>query len=120
MKWFKKQETAATVPVQLRDGEHHPFGMLSRYVPMGRGELQLYRQVREAVPLVDAAIYKLVRMCGGVTAECTDPRAQRELQEFLRTVPVGRGQYGINAFLDMYLDSMLTFGSAVGEIVPVG
>ena len=120
MKWFKKQETAAAVPVQLRDGEHHPFGMLSRYVPMGRGELQLYRQVREAVPLVDAAIYKLVRMCGGVTAECTDPKAQRELREFLRAVPVGRGQYGINAFLDTYLDSMLTFGSAVGEIVPVG
>lgn len=120
MKWFKKQETAAAVPVQLRDGEHHPFGMLSRYVPTGRGELQLYRQVREAVPLVDAAIYKLVRMCGGVTAECTDPKAQRELREFLRTVPVGRGQYGINAFLDTYLDSLLTFGSAVGEIVPVG
>ena len=120
MKWFKKQETAAAVPVQLRDGEHHPFGMLSRYVPMGRGELQLYRQVREAVPLVDAAIYKMVRMCGGVTAECTNLQAQQELQEFLRTVPVGRGQYGINAFLDTYLDSMLTFGSAVGEIVPVG
>ena len=119
VKWFKKQETAA-VPVQLRSGEHHPFGMLSGYVPMGHGEMRLYRQVREAVPLVDAAIYKLVRMCGGVTAECSDPAAQRALQEFLRTVPVGRGQYGINAFLDSYLDSLLTFGSAVGEIVPAG
>ncbi|MBQ7777769.1 MAG: serine/threonine protein phosphatase [Oscillibacter sp.] len=120
MKWFKKQEPAAAVPVQLRDGERHPFGMLRGYLPTRHGEMQLYRQVREAVPLVDAAIYKLVRMCGGVTAECTDPAAQRDLQEFLRTVPVGRGQYGINAFLDCYLDSMLTFGSAVGEIVPAG
>ena len=119
MKWFKKQETAAA-PVQLRSGERHPFGMLRGYVPMGHGEMQLYRQVREAVPLVDAAIYKLVRMCGGVTAVCSDPAAQRELQEFLRTVPVGRGQYGINAFLDSYLDSLLTLGSAVGEIVPTG
>ena len=30
----------------------------------------------------------------------------------------GRGQYGINAFLDCYLDSLLTCGRAVGEIVP--
>ena len=40
------------------------------------------------------------------------------LKEFLRTVPVGRGQFGINSFLDCYLDSLLTCGRAVGEIVP--
>ncbi|MEI3362495.1 MAG: hypothetical protein V8R75_07950 [Oscillospiraceae bacterium] len=31
---------------------------------------------------------------------------------------MGRGQFGMNAFLDCYLDSMLTCGQAVGEIVP--
>ena len=36
----------------------------------------------------------------------------------MRTVPVGRGQFGANAFLDCYLDSLLTCGRAVGEIVP--
>lgn len=118
MKWFRKQETAAAVPVQLRSGEQHPFGMLSGYVPLRSNEMQLYRAVREAVPLVDAAIYKLVRMCGGVTAVCGDTAAQQKLREFLRTVPAGRGQFGINAFLDCYLDSLLTFGAAVGEIVP--
>ena len=44
--------------------------------------------------------------------------AEAALAEFLRTVPVGRGQFGMNAFLDCYLDSMLTCGQAVGEIVP--
>ena len=108
----------APAAVQLRNGEKHPFGMLSDYVPLRRGETQLYRAVREAVPVVDAAIYKLIRMSGGVSARCGDKRAEAALKEFLRTVPVGRGQFGINAFLDCYLDSLLTCGQAVGEILP--
>ncbi len=117
MKWFKQQETAAA-PVQLRCGEVHPFGMLGDYVPLRNGEVELYRAVREAVPVVDAAVGKLIRMAGGVTAVCDDKTAERELTEFLRTVPAGRGQFGVNAFLDCYLDSMLVCGRAVGEIVP--
>lgn len=118
VKWFGKQQRAAAAPVQLRSGEHHPFGMLGDYVPLRGGETALYRAVREAVPVVDAAVYKLIRMCGGVTAECADKAAEQLLREFLRTVPTGRGQFGINAFLDCYLDSLLTCGRAVGEIVP--
>ena len=117
MKWFKKQETAAAAG-QLRSGERHPFGMLREYAPLRSGEMHLYRAVREAVPVVDAAIYKIIRMSGGVTASCDNPVAENNLREFLRTVSVGRGQCGINAFLDMYLDSLLTYGQAIGEIVP--
>ena len=119
MNWFRrKKETAVPGTVQLRSGERHPFGMLADYVPLQNGELQLYRAVREAVPVVDAAIYKLIRMTGGVRATCQDAAAQRQLQTFQRTVPTGRGQQGINAFLDCYLDSLLVCGRAIGEIVP--
>ena len=119
-KWFGKQ---AAVPlrapeVQLRSGDRHPFAMLGDYVPLRRGEMQLYRTVREAVPVVDAAIYKLIRMTGGVSVQCSNQTAEEQLNEFLRTVPIGRGQIGINAFLECYLDSLLTSGQAVGEIVP--
>ncbi len=113
--WRKRQAAAA---VQLRSAERHPFGALREYVPLGKGEARLYRAVREAVPVVDAAIYKLIRLSGGVTVTCDEPLAERELREFLRTVPVGRGQFGVNAFLDGYLDGLLTCGAAVGEIVP--
>ena len=116
LKWFKKQ--AAAAPVQLRSGSQHPFGILGDYVPLQGAEDRLYRAVREAVPVVDAAIYKLIRMTGGVRATCQDAAAQRQLQTFLRTVPTGRGQQGINAFLDCYLDSLLVCGRAIGEIVP--
>lgn len=104
--------------VQLRDAHHHPFAALDGYVPLRHGEIQLYRAIREAIPVVDAALAKLVRLCGGVQVECRDREAQAGLEQFLRSVPTGRGQRGIQSFLDCYLDSMLTCGRAVGEIVP--
>ena len=118
--WFGKQAPVSprAPEVQLRSGGRHPFGMLGDYVPLRRGEMQLYRAVREAVPVVDAAIYKLIRMTGGVSVQCSSQTAEEQLNEFLRTVPIGRGQIGLNAFLDCYLDSLLTSGQAVGEIVP--
>ena len=120
MNWRRKQPAAAPAPaaVQLRNWERHPFGMLGEYVPLRNAEARLYRAVREAVPVVDAAIYKLIRMCGGLTVRCGSPAAEQALNEFLKTVPTGRGQFGLNAFLDCYLDSLLTCGRAVGEIVP--
>ena len=108
----------AAAAAQLRDAGRHPFTQLDGYVPLHNGEIALYRAIREAVPVVDAAICKLVRLCGGVTAVCRDKRAQEGLDRFLRTVPVGRGQRGIQALQDHYLDSMLTCGRAVGEMVP--
>ncbi len=103
----KKAQAAAAEAVQLRAVDRQPFGVLDRYVPLRGGEIQIYRAIREAVPVVDAAIYKIVRMVGGVTATCKDRSAEAALQEFLRTVAVGRGQFGINAFLDCYVDSLL-------------
>lgn len=113
----KKQERAAA-RVQLRQGDRHPFGMLENYVPLQTGDIALYRAIREAVPVVDAAICKLVRLCGGVSVVCREQAAQEGMERFLKTVDTGRGQRGIQSFLDCYLDSMLTCGRAVGEIVP--
>ncbi len=107
----------AAAAVQLRDEGRHPFTQMDGYAPLRRGEAALYRAVREAVPVVDAAVCKLVRLCGGVSAVCRDQRAQEGLERFLRTVNAGRGQRGIQAFLDQYLDSMITCGRGVGEIV---
>lgn len=119
MKIFqKKQPQVQGAAVQMRNTGRHPFGALERYVPLQEGESQLYRAIREAVPIVDAAVLKLIRLCGGVSAVCEEKRAQAELDHFLKTVPTGRGQRGIQSFLDGYLDCMLTCGRAVGEIVP--
>ena len=118
MKFFQKKEPAAAAATpQIRRSSLAPLSALGGYVPLQQGEARLYRAIREAVPLVDACIYNIIRLCGGVSARCGDPEASRELQRFLTSVDVGRGQQGINAFLDQYLDSMLVFGQGVGEIV---
>ena len=116
--WQKERSTGGETAVQLRSGGRSTFGRLESYVPLLDGETALYREVREAVPVVDAAICKLIRLTGGVRVACGNERAEQGLQRFLCEVPVGRGQRGINAFLDCYLDSLLTCGRAVGEIVP--
>lgn len=117
---FKKPRAEIARSVQIRSAEKHPFGALSGYVPLGGGEIRLYRAIREAVPVVDAAVMKVIRLTGGFTVRCGDAQAERELSEFVRTVDVGRGQRGLAAFMDQYLDSMLTCGRAVGEIVTRG
>ena len=114
----RKKSAPGAAAAQLRDAGRHPFVQMDGYAPLRRGEIALYRAIREAVPVVDAAICKLIRLCGGVRAVCRDQRAQEGLDRFLRTVPTGRGQRGVQSFLDQYLDSMIVCGRAVGEIVP--
>ena len=120
MPLFKRERREGSPPgaVQMRQTDRHPFRLIDGYIPLHQPEFSLYRSIREAIPVVDAAILKLVRLTGGVTATCGDKRVEEELQEFLRTVPAGWNQQGIQAFLDCYLDCLLTCGRAVGEIVP--
>lgn len=115
-----KKETPKAVKTQLRTASNHPFGAIRGYVPMGGGEHLLYRSMREAVPILDAAICKLVRLTGGFSVHCGDKNAERGLTAFLKTVPCGRGQQGIEAFLSGYLDSLLMYGRAIGEMAVSG
>lgn len=116
--WRRKRERAVAASAQLRTTNRGVFGAESERLSPGGGEVRVYRRVREALPVIDAAICKLIRLTGGVTVKCGEARAERELGEFLRTVNTGRGQTGLNSFLDAYLDSLLTCGCAVGEILP--
>ena len=117
MKWREKKKNGVSAVCQLRNGQVHPFGAQRGYVPLGTGEERVYKEMREAIPVLDAAVGKLVRLSGGFEVTCRDKKAQEKLNEFLRTVPCGRGQYGIGNFLSGYLDSLLTYGRAIGEMV---
>ena len=110
MRLFAKKRSGPGTAVQLRAGQRHPFGVFDGYVPLGGGEDRLYRTIREAVPVLDAAILKIIRLAGGFSVRCGEPAAETALNEFLRTVNVGRGQAGFDAFLDQYLDSMAALG----------
>ena len=115
----KRKETGPVAVCQLRNGQSHPFGALRHFVPLGSGEEEIYRQLREAIPVLDAAVGKLVRLSGGFSVKCRNPLAQKRLEQFLKTLPCGYGQVGIDSFLSCYVDSLLTYGRAVGEMVVV-
>ncbi|MEG0440987.1 MAG: serine/threonine protein phosphatase [Oscillospiraceae bacterium] len=117
MKLFQKKSQPQGLAVQMRHGEKQPFHLMNGYVPLGGGEQRLYRTIREAVPILDAAMLKLIRLCGGAIVTADDPSIQKELDAFLRHVPTGRGQRGLQSFLDCYLDALLTCGRAIGEVV---
>ncbi|MBP3313121.1 MAG: serine/threonine protein phosphatase [Oscillospiraceae bacterium] len=115
---MKKQvKQSAAAASQLRYGNKHPFAELNRFTPMGDGESELYRAMREAIPILDAAVQKLVRLTGGFSVSCRNKKTERALNQFLQTVACGRGQYGVHSFLSAYMDSLLTYGRAVGEMV---
>ncbi len=112
-----KQKPQAGAVCQLRSGQVHPYAALRSFRPLGSGEEQLYQQLKEAIPVLDAAVGKLVRLSGGFVPKCQSREAQQRLEAFLKNVPCGYGQRGIDAFLSCYMDSLLTYGRAVGEIV---
>ena len=117
----KQKETGGVAAMcQLRTGNTHPFGVMKGFTPLGAGEERIYREMREAIPVLDAAVAKMVRLCGGFEVQCRDREAQHRLNGFLQMMPCGRGQMGIESFLSGYLDSLLTYGRAVGELVIAG
>lgn len=116
----RTKESTPRMQTQLRTQNTHPFTALAGYVPLGRGEAEIYRSLRESLPILDAAITKLVRLTGGFQVSCPDPAAEAGLRRFLETVPCGHGQIGVESFLSAYLDSLLTYGCAVGEMVTDG
>ena len=79
-------------------------------------EKELYDRLRCAVPIIDAAIIKIIRLTGGFHVVCSDEKLQPELDRFMDNVPVGISGRSIGFFIDNFMDSLLTYGSAVGEI----
>lgn len=79
--------------------------------------MKLYYALREAVPVIDAAIFKLVRLTDGFTVECDGAAAQAAVDEFVQSVPVGGNRQGLSAFVSSYFEQLLTCGTALGEIV---
>ncbi|WP_316608023.1 serine/threonine protein phosphatase [uncultured Ruminococcus sp.] len=78
---------------------------------------RFYRELRDHVPIIDAAIMKLIRLLGSFTVVCNDDRAQRMMDDFVRRVPVGAAGTGLYGFICAYFDQLLTYGTAVGEMV---
>ncbi len=79
-------------------------------------ETELYSRLRWAVPILDAAIQKIIRLTGSFQLRCSDPSMQAQLDWFAKNVPVGASMRSLQSFADVYLDSLITWGNALGEM----
>lgn len=80
-------------------------------------ERELYRTLRSSVPVIDAAICKLIRLLGTFSVIADNSRCQRIIDDFMSNVCTNGTGAGINGFVYSYMESLLTYGEAVGEMV---
>ena len=115
----KKNRTEYSVPVLAGGGGRNAnrLSLLSGYSSFDPISNELFRSLRESVPVIDAAIYKTVRLIGGFKIQTTDKRFDKVMEDFLKNVPADSGQVSLQGFIDMYFDRLLTYGTAVAEMV---
>ena len=116
----KKKEPAPpenSVAVQTGNAAFHPFGALSGFAPALSVDYRAYRALREGVPLIDSAVGKIVRLMGGFEFSTGNAAVDEEMKRFFSLINVGGNQRGIQSFVDTYMEQLLTYGTAVGEIV---
>ena len=120
MKKRKKQEAAqkSLLSVQTSRKKSQPFMQLNDYTPLKIGQIDLYDSLREAIPVIDAALDKIIRLIGDFEVTARTTGAKRILKNFQNNVRVGASGYGLDVFVRQYLDRLLTWGTVVGEIVP--
>ena len=88
------------------------------FIPLAAPDSRLYAAMREGVPVIDAALDKIVRLTGSFRVVCRDSSKQRALDDFIANIRSGPCTFGLRRFINSYLDSLLTYGNAVGEIIP--
>lgn len=117
----KKQDAVPENPPVLASGGtpfREAFGALGAYSMPPSIYGDLYRALREAIPVIDAGIYKLIRLTGGFQAVCADKRFQPILDDFCQNVPADSGSVSLQGFIDCFFEQLLTYGTAVAEMVP--
>ncbi|MEG2813249.1 MAG: serine/threonine protein phosphatase [Oscillospiraceae bacterium] len=107
----------AVQTVQTSRPNNHNFSLIDNYCPLVTPPYKLYDELREAVPIIDAAITKIIRLVGNFKMTCADKKSQELLDDFVENVNVSGVSRGLESFFCNYLDSLLMYGNAVGEIV---
>ena len=114
----KKKQNFPTVQIApAHEQKKHPFSQIRNYKPDSTCELKLYKSIKEAVPIIDAAISKIIRLTGEFEIECENEDIQKEINNFIKNVHVNSCSIGANQFILSHLNQLLTYGTAVGEIV---
>ena len=116
MKIFRKSHRERTLPqpVSFCSAENNsPYRLAANTEFLENG---IYASLRAELPIIDACIGKIVRLTGDFKIAANDEKYQNLLDNFCSEVSVGISGKSIYTFADMYLDSLLTYGKAIGRI----
>ncbi len=78
---------------------------------------EFYEVLREAIPIIDAAIRRLISLNGTIHIIGDNAALVRELEDFCINVPVNDMQHGIHAFLENSCNEVFEQGFAISEFV---
>lgn len=120
MSIFEKIAKKKVCTSSPQTSDAHPFDLLGSYSPACICNPELYRILREAIPVIDTAIHKIVRLTGGFAVKSNNGRNQSQLDDFIRNINVGGAGKGLQQFIDIYFEQLLTYGTSAGEIVTDG
>lgn len=112
MNIFKKPKKTEDVYAMQTSRQNNRFAYTS-----GILEYKLYEQLRITVPVIDACINKIIRLSGNFKLFTSDECYQDILDSFVNNVKVGISSTSLYSFVDSYLDSLLTYGNAIGEML---
>lgn len=116
LKKKKKESTLSAGAVQTSAISKHPYYNLGTYMPMNSMS-RVYQELKQAVPIIDSAIHKIIRLTGGFHFETGNDTLDLQINSFFDSVNVGGNQQGLSAFISNYLNQLLTFGTAIGEVI---
>lgn len=111
-----KAKGYAAAAVQTSAFSNHPYAHLGGFFNLGLNN-RVFRSLRESVPVIDAAILKIIRLMNDFEFETGNDTVDSAMNGFFESVCVGGNQTGISAFVSTYMSDLLTYGSAVGEMI---
>lgn len=118
MKLFRRgKRIEAPVTAAAQGTASGLFPAVNSYTPLVLCQNTLYKSLMEAVPIINAAVHKIIRLTGGFTVETGSDACDKALAEFLSDIPCDSGERSIYSFLDTYFEQLLIYGTAVGEML---
>lgn len=111
-----KAAGTAAAAVQTSAFSNHSFVNLGGFMNLGLNN-RVYKSLRENVPVIDAAVLKIIRLINDFEFETGNGQTDEQMNKFFEGICVGGNQTGISAFVSTYLSDLLTYGSAAGEMI---
>jgi SPP1 gp7 family putative phage head morphogenesis protein len=117
--WRRPGQKSSGGGFQLRpnDGQGPYTTYFNRSFIARKVEAEFYELLREAIPVVDAAIRRLVSLDGLVVVKGDNDRLVDEIKDWIYNVPVNDVQTGLQAFHQSFTNEAFEQGFGMGEFV---